>query len=168
MAEGRFGSLFLTIRTQNLSICAVGEKENLQLKDNLVPKITKFAIKGHCSRFEFTWQGRVHTVAHCGLRRFMAPLFGRSVSPVDPTCTCRCRQTCARFFFYSCFSICHKRRGKSFVVIAYLSTSLRYLLVTQGNEHFGSFLLCEEPSDWWKVVRIIEGPFNYWWGLTFF
>ena len=41
----------------------------------------------------------MHTVAHCGLRRFMAPLFGRSVSPVDPTCTCRCRQTCACFFF---------------------------------------------------------------------
>ena len=43
MAEGRFGSLYLTIRTQNLSICAVEEKENLQLKDNLVPKITKFS-----------------------------------------------------------------------------------------------------------------------------
>ena len=33
----------MTIRTQNLPICAVGEKENLKLKDNLVPKITKFS-----------------------------------------------------------------------------------------------------------------------------
>ena len=125
------------------------------------------SCKGHCSRFEFTWQGRVHTVAHCGLRRFMAPLFGRSVSPVDPTCTCRCRQTCARFFFYSCFSICHKRRGKSFVEIAYLSTSLLYLLVTQGNEHFWSFRLCEEAFNWWEVVRIIEGPPNSLVGVDF-
>ena len=43
MADGRFGSLFLAIRAQNLSICAVEEKEKLQLKDNLVPKITKFS-----------------------------------------------------------------------------------------------------------------------------
>ena len=71
------------------------------------------------------------------------------------------------FFLYSCFSVCQKRRGKSIVVIAYLSTSLLYVLVTQGNEHFGSFLLCEEAFDCWEVVRIIEGPFNSWVGVDF-
>ena len=54
----------------------------------------------------------MHTVAHSGLRRFMAPLFGRSVSPVDPTCTCRCRQTCACFFLKLFLYLSKEKRQK--------------------------------------------------------
>ena len=71
-------------------------------------------------------------------------------------------------FFYSCFSICHKRRGKSFVVIAYLSTSLLYLLVTQGNEHFGSFFFVRRLLTDERLSESSRGPSTPGWGLTFF
>ena len=165
MAEGRFGSLFLTIQTQNISICAVEEKENLQLKDNLVPKRTKLqrslqqiwvylAVQGaHCGPL---WPPKVHGSAVRSLC-----LTSRSYLYLPLSSNLRL------FFLYSCFSVCQKRRGKSFVVIAYLATSLLYVLVIQGNEHFGIFLLCEEAFDCWEVVRIIEGPFNSWVGVDF-
>ena len=145
MAEGRFGSLYLTIRTQNLSICAVEEKENLQLKDNLVPKITKFSKvtaadlslpgRAGCTLWptlasEGSWLRCSVALSHQSILLVLAVVV--KLAPV---------------FLYSFFSVCHKRRGKSFVVIAYLSTSLLYLLVTQGNEHFWSFRLCEEAFD---------------------
>ena len=167
MAEGRFGSLYLTIRTQNLSICAVEEKENLQLKDNLVPKITKFS---KVTAADLSLPGRAGctlwpTVASEGSwLRCSVALSHQSILLVLAVVV-----KLAPVFLYSFFSVCHKRRGKSFVVIAYLSTSLLYLLVTQGNEHFGSFLLCEES--FLTVERLSDssrGSPTPWWGLTFF
>ena len=167
MAEGRFGSLFLTIRTQNLSICAVGEKENPQLKDNLVPKISKFAIKGHCSRFEFTWQGRVHTVAHSGLRRFMAPLFGRSVSPVDPTCTCRCRQTCACFFYTVVLVFVRREEAKALLWLPTWLLHCSMYLSSKEMSILGSFFFVRRLLTVERLSESSRGPSTPGWGLTF-
>ena len=158
----------MTIRTQNLSICAVEEKENLQLKDNLVPKITKFAIKGHCSRFEFTWQFRVHTVAHCGLRRFMAPLFGRSVSPVDPTCTCRCRQTCARFFLQLFLVFVTREEAKALLRLPTCLLHCSIYLSPKEMSIFGAFVSVRRLLTVERLSESLRGPPTPWWGLTFF
>ena len=136
------------------------------MKDNLVSNITKFSKvtaadlslpgRAGCTLWptvasEGSWLRCSVALSHQSILLVLAVVV--KLAPV--------------FFFYSCFSICHKRRGKSFVVIAYLSTSLLYLLVTQGNEHFWSFRLCEEAFNWWEVVRIIEGPPNSLVGVDF-
>ena len=99
------------------------------MKDNLVPKITKFSkvtaadlsLPGSsgCTLWptvasEGSWLRCSVALSHQSILLVLAVVV--KLAPV--------------FFFLQFFSICHKRRGKSFVEIAYLSTSLLYLLVT--------------------------------------